>query len=299
MLAMTNTRPTPALLANADNPPPPTRAGRLIGIGDLLGFGVLHVVAVMTIVTVGFSWGAFGLFLATYAIRTWGVCVGFHRYFSHHSFKTSRPMQFAIAVVGTTAMQKGVLWWASTHRRHHRLADTPLDPHSPHHRSFLYSHCGWVFDPAHQGYDERIVADLTVYPELVWLERFKFVPVAALAAGLWMVTGPQGFLWGFCVSTVVLWHTTLSTGSFSHRVSGYRNFEMTDDSRNNRLIALLLLGEGWHNNHHRAPNSARHSTGWHEPDPLFATLRVLSAVGLVWSLRDSLPAADPASRLRN
>jgi stearoyl-CoA desaturase (delta-9 desaturase) len=133
------------------------------------------------------------------------------------------------------------------------------------------------------------VTDLTRYPELVWLERFKLVPVAALGAGLWLVGGLQGFVWGFCVSTVLLWHTTLATGSFSHRFGGYRNFDTGDDSRNNRVIALLLLGEGWHNNHHRAPNSARHSTGRHEPDPIYAGLRLLERAGLVWSIRDTLP----------
>ncbi len=277
-----------------EEPPAPTLAGRMIGIGDLFGFAALHVAAVVGIAIVGFSWNAFGLFLATYTVRTWAVCGGFHRYFSHHSFQTSRALQFVIAVLGTTSMQKGVLWWASTHRRHHRLADTPLDPHSPHHRSFVYAHCGWVFDPAHQGYDRRIVADLAAYPELVWLERLKLVPVVALAGGMWVLAGPPGLIWGFCVSTVVLWHTTLSTGSFSHRVSGYRNFDVADDSRNNRLIALLLIGEGWHNNHHRAPNSARHSTGRHEPDPIYAGIRLLAALGLVWSVRDNLPPVTAA-----
>ena len=267
----------------------PSLARRFVAAGDLFGFVVLHAVAIGGVLVVGFGWAAIALFLATYVIRSWGVTAGFHRYFSHHSFRTSRPMQFAIAVVGTTAMQMGALWWASTHRLHHRYADTPLDPHSPHHRSFLYSHCGWVFDPAHHGYDPQVVADLVVYPELVWLERLKMVPVGLLAAGCWLVAGPEGFVWGFAVSTVVLWHTTLSTGSFSHRFGGYRNFETRDDSRNNRLIALLLIGEGWHNNHHRSPQSARHSTGRREPDPIHASIRLLACLGLVWSVRDTLP----------
>lgn len=268
----------------------PSLAERLVGAVDLIGFVALHAVAVIGVVVVGVSWATLGLLVATYTVRSWAVSAGFHRYFSHHSFATSRQTQFAIALVGATSMQKGALWWASTHRRHHRHSDTPLDPHSPQHRSFLYSHCGWVFDPAHQGYDPRIVSDLVAYCELVWLERLKMLPVVALAAGLWLAAGPQGFVWGFCVSTVVLWHTTLSTGSFSHRIGGYRNFDTPEGSRNNKLIALLLIGEGWHNNHHRSPNSARHSTGRHEPDPIYASIRLLAKLGLVWSVRDNLPA---------
>jgi stearoyl-CoA desaturase (delta-9 desaturase) len=272
----------------------PTTGSRLVAAGDLIGFLALHG-AVLAVFWVGVSSTALALCVVTYTVRCWAVSAGFHRYFSHRSFETSRPMQFLIALVGTTAMQKGVLWWASTHRRHHRYADTPLDPHSPQHRSFLYSHCGWVFDPAHQRYDRRIVADLERFAELVWLERLKLVPVAALGAGLWFAAGTRGFVCGFCVSTVALWHTTLSTGSFSHRIGGYRNFDISDDSRNNRVIALLLLGEGWHNNHHRAPNSARHSTGRHEPDPIYASLRLLASLRLVWSIRDRLPrpASEP------
>lgn len=271
-------------------PGTPTTAS-LLGAGDLAGFVAVHVVAATALV-VGVSWGAIAIAVATYTLRCWAVTAGFHRYFSHRSYRTSRGAQFVIALTGTTAMQKGALWWASTHRHHHRYADTVRDPHSPQHRSFLYSHCGWLFDPVNQRVDPKLIQDLTCYPELVWLERLKLLPVVAFGYGLWILGGPQAFVWGFGVSTVLLWHATLSTGSFSHRVGGYRNFATRDDSRNNRIIALLLMGEGWHNNHHRSPTSARQSTGRHEPDAIYASLRLLSWAGVVWGLRNNLPAPD-------
>jgi stearoyl-CoA desaturase (delta-9 desaturase) len=264
--------------------------GRATVVAEIVGFVALHV-SCAAVLVVGVSAEALVVAAITYATRCFGVAAGFHRYFSHRSFRAGRVVQFGLALLGTLALQKGVLWWVSTHRRHHAVADTPDDVHSPHHRSFLYSHCGWFLDPANQTVEPNRVRDLLRYPELVWLDRWRFVPIVAFAGGLWLL-GPTVFVWGFCVSTVALWHATLSTGSFSHRVGGYRNFDTADDSRNNRVIAAVLLGEGWHNNHHRSPRAARHGTSRAEPDPIHGGLRMLERLRLVSDLHPSPSRAD-------
>jgi stearoyl-CoA desaturase (delta-9 desaturase) len=272
---------------------PPTAATTM---ADTVGFVLLHVACVAVLV-VGVSIQAVVIAAVTYALRCFGVAAGFHRYFSHRSFQAGRAVQFSLALLGTLALQKGVLWWASTHRRHHAVADTSADVHSPHHRSFLYSHCGWFIDPANQGVDERRVRDLMQFPELIWLDRWRIVPIAAFVVGMWAL-GPTVFVWAFCVSTVALWHATLSTGSFSHRFGGYRNFDTPDDSRNNRVIAAILLGEGWHNNHHHRPRAANHGTRRTEPDPIYAGLRLLERLRLVSNLHRPpvRPAQHPTER---
>jgi stearoyl-CoA desaturase (Delta-9 desaturase) len=266
----------------SSGPPRPSGLALVTAYGDAVGFVSVHL-ACLAVLVVGVSGRALAVAAATYALRCFGVAAGFHRYFSHRSFRAGRRVQFGLALLGTLAMQRGVLWWAATHRMHHSVSDTPADVHSPHHRSFLYSHCGWFLDPANQPTDHRRVRDLERFPELVLLDRWKLVPVALFGAGLWLI-GPQVFVWGFCVSTVALWHATLSTGSFSHRVGGYRNFPTRDDSRNNRVIAVALLGEGWHNNHHHSPRSACHGVRRSELDPIGAGLRLLAQMRLVSDL---------------
>jgi len=264
-------------------------------VADAAGFVVLHV-ACLAVLVVGVTVEALVVAAAVYAVRCFGVAAGFHRYFSHRAFRTGRPFQFVLALLGTLAMQKGVLWWTATHRRHHSVAETPADVHSPHHHSFAYSHCGWFLDPANRFVELGRVRDLSRHRELVWLDRWRIVPIVLLAAGLWLL-GPTVFVWAFCVGTVALWHATLSTGSCSHRVGGYRNFDTPDDSRNNRVIAVVLLGEGWHNNHHRSPRAARHGTRRTEPDPIHGVLRLLAGVGLIRDLQPGpgAPASQAAS----
>jgi stearoyl-CoA desaturase (Delta-9 desaturase) len=258
--------------------------------GDVAAFVGLHV-ACLAVFTVGVTGRALAVAVASYTVRCFGVVAGFHRYFSHRAFKAGRPFQLVLALAGTLALQRGVLWWVAMHRHHHSVADTPADVHSPHHRSLLYSHCGWFLDPANQRTDRRKVRDLERFPELVWLDRWKLVPVLAFAASLWAL-GPAELVWGFCVSTVALWHAVLSTGSVAHRYGGYRNYDTPDDSRNNRVIALLLIGEGWHNNHHRSPRAARHGAGRSEPDPIHAVLRGFERLGLVHDLQPGPPPPE-------
>jgi stearoyl-CoA desaturase (delta-9 desaturase) len=247
-------------------------------------FWAVHVVAIVGVVLLGFSWTGLALALALYAARMFFVCVGYHRYFSHRSFKTSRPMQLLLAVGAQTSLQRGVLWWAGKHRDHHKLSDTPGDVHSPVQDGFWYAHLGWSTSPASDGIDRRKVNDLACYPELRALDRAKHVPAIVLAAVLLLVGGVHALVWGFFVSTVLLWHGTFTINSLSH-VIGKRRYPTDDQSRNNWVLALITLGEGWHNNHHHYMTSARQGFFWWEVDLAYYGLRGLEAVGLIWDVK--------------
>jgi stearoyl-CoA desaturase (delta-9 desaturase) len=224
------------------------------------------------------------LLAATYLIRMFGITGVYHRYFAHRSYKTSRVMQFLLACLGCSALQKGPLWWASHHRRHHRFSDTPDDPHSPHVTSFWGSHIGWVLskDSNHTPWDD--IKDWSRYPELRWLDRNHWVPGILLAVACYLIGGWSGLVWGFVVSTVVLYHATFTINSISHLI-GTRRYATSDDSRNNFVLAIITLGEGWHNNHHHYQSSANQGFFWWEIDISFMVLRVLALFGLVWDLR--------------
>lgn len=266
---------------------------------SMLGYALIHAGALGVFVIPGELSSGLLLFAVTYYARAIGLGAGYHRYFAHRSFKTSRPMQFALAVLGLTALQRGPLWWGETHRRHHRHADTPDDLHSPAHHGFWYAHSGWFFDPIF--YDTRLdeIGDLAKFPELVWLDS-RVVSRATLilyGAGLWAVFGLHGFLWGFCLSTVCLWHTVHWIQSMSHSVGGYRHFDTPDRSRNHWTLGLISLGE-FHNNHHYRPGSARQGYTWWEIDVVYWLLRALGTLGLVWDVKDTLhhPARVHARR---
>ncbi|MEZ4364153.1 MAG: acyl-CoA desaturase [Kofleriaceae bacterium] len=246
---------------------------------------------------VGLDARAAAILAITYFVRIFGLGAGYHRYFSHRAFKTSRAMQFLLALLGTTAMQRGALWWAETHRAHHRHTDTPKDLHSPHHQGFAYSHLGWFFSAEHRHTKLDAISDFARFPELVWLNSsLACALVAALyGAGLGWAFGLSGFLWGFCVSTVLTWHTVHWIQSMSHWWGGYRRFDTTDHSRNHWLLGLVSLGE-FHNNHHHRASSARQGYVWWEIDVVWYVLRVLAVLGLVWDVKDTLhrgPGAAP------
>jgi stearoyl-CoA desaturase (delta-9 desaturase) len=256
----------------------------------------LHL-ACLAVFWVGFSWFALWTALALYLIRMFAITGFYHRYFSHKSFRTSRAVQFAFAVVGASAVQRGPLWWAAHHRNHHRHADTDADVHSPVTRSFFVSHMGWFLTPRGFPTDQAVIPDLMRYPELRWLDRFDLLVPVALAVGLfalgWVLETQapglgtdrwQLLVWGFFVSTVVLFHVSVSINSLAHRW-GTRRYATRDNSRNNALLALLTLGEGWHNNHHHYPGSARQGFHWWEVDITYYGLRALAALGLVHGLR--------------
>jgi stearoyl-CoA desaturase (delta-9 desaturase) len=233
---------------------------------------------------VGMTERAAALGVALYLLRMFAVTAGYHRYFAHRSFRTSRVLQFVLAVLAQTSGQRGSLWWASMHRRHHKYADTTRDVHSPARSGFIHAHLGWIFVPRNAPTDYGSVPDLSCYRELRWLDRHHYVPVVLLGVATWLAAGWPGLVVGFCWSTVAVWHATFSINSLAHLV-GRRRYVTGDDSRNNWLLALLTLGEGWHNNHHAYQASVRQGFRWWEYDPTYYALRVLSWLGLVWDLR--------------
>ena len=251
--------------------------------GSLPFWGV-HVAAIVGVALLGWSWTGLALAIALYVARMFFVTAGYHRYFSHRSFKTSRVGQAVLAFLTQTCMQRGVLWWAATHRHHHRNSDELDDIHSPRQRGFWYAHVGWSTSPASEARRPEEVRDLAKFPELVAIDRAKHLPGILLAAVLLLVGGAHALVWGFFVSTVLLWHGTFTINSLSH-VIGSRRYDTSDDSRNHWALALLTLGEGWHNNHHYYQSSCRQGFYWWEIDVTYYVLRALAAVGLVWDVR--------------
>jgi stearoyl-CoA desaturase (Delta-9 desaturase) len=245
---------------------------------------ILCHVAVLGVFWSGLTWEAVALGAALLFVRTFGVTGGYHRYFAHRTYKTGRVFQFLLAVLAQTSVQKGALWWAAHHRVHHRESDQPGDVHSPVQRGFWYSHVGWIFADTEATRWDRI-RDFARYPELRFLNRWYLLPPVALAVGCFLWMGWPGLFVGFFASTVALWHNTFLVNSLAH-VRGKRRFPTSDQSRNNVFIALLTLGEGWHNNHHHCPSSCRNGFYWWEVDVTYYGLRALERLGLVWDLRD-------------
>lgn len=247
-----------------------------------IGFLLIHVGCFAALWT-GLTWRALALAIVLYVVRIFAIGAGYHRYFAHRAFRTSRFLQFCLAFLAQTSAQRGILWWAANHRLHHRYSDTAADVHSPVQRGFLYAHIGWIFVPRNHATDYAMVRDLTQYKELMWLDRQPYLPAALLAVATWLIAGWPGLAIGFCWSTVVLWHATFSINSLAH-VIGRRRYVTGDQSRNNWLLALLTMGEGWHNNHHAYQASVRQGFRWWEYDPTYYALRVLSWMGVVWDL---------------
>lgn len=256
----------------------------------------LHL-ACLGVIWVGFSWFALGTALALYAIRMFAITGFYHRYFSHKAFKTTRWLQFVFGLIGASSVQRGPLWWAAHHRHHHRHSDQPSDLHSPQQHGFWKSHMGWFMTPRAFGIDWKVIPDLARYPELKFLDRFDILVPVALAVLLFVLgsvlervapglqtSGAQLLIWGFFVSTVVLFHATVTINSLSH-VWGKRRYETRDTSRNNALLAVITFGEGWHNNHHHYPASARQGFYWWEIDLTFYVLKLMSWAGLIWELK--------------
>jgi stearoyl-CoA desaturase (delta-9 desaturase) len=243
----------------------------------------LHL-ALVSVFFVEVTWPALLLCAVTYFIRMFGITGVYHRYFAHRSYKTSRVFQFVLAWLGCSAVQKGPLWWAGHHRHHHRHSDTPEDPHSPYETSFWWSHVGWILSNDHAHTPTEAIQDFHRYPELRWLDNRHWVPGICLAALCWLIAGIPGLVWGFVVSTILVYHATFTINSLSH-LFGNRRYATPDDSRNNFWLALITLGEGWHNNHHHYQSSVNQGFFWWEIDISYVVLLGLSQVGLVWDLR--------------
>jgi len=258
-------------------------------------FFLIHA-ACLLVFFVGFSWIALAVAFFLYLFRGMGITGGFHRYFSHRSYKTSRIFQFVIAWVGTSALQKGPLWWAAHHRHHHKHSDQEHDIHSPGLKGLFFSHIGWILCTKYNPTNEKLVRDWLKYPELVWINKFFWVPPLILAVLLYLgghlagvyypqlnTNGPQMLIWGFFISTMTLSHATYCINSLTHLI-GRRRFKTTDDSRNSFILAIPTFGEGWHNNHHNYPKAESQGYYWWEFDITHYFLTMLSWVGLVWGI---------------
>jgi stearoyl-CoA desaturase (delta-9 desaturase) len=259
-------------------------------------FWIIHLGCLAAIWT-GVSWTAALVCVALYVVRMFAITGVYHRYFSHRTYQTSRWFQFVLAALGTSAAQKGPIWWASHHRHHHKHSDTDQDVHSPIVEGIWWAHIGWVLSTQYIETKIDLVRDLMQFPELRWLDKNHLIAPISLAVSLFIfgfiaqlyfpglhTTGMQMLVWGFCISTTFLYHGTFMINSFAH-IIGNRRFETTDESKNNLFLALITLGEGWHNNHHRYPGSERQGFYWWEIDISHYILTLLSKVGLVWDLR--------------
>jgi stearoyl-CoA desaturase (Delta-9 desaturase) len=272
----------------------------------LLPFIGVHF-ACLSVFWVGWSWVAVSVAVAFYVLRMFAITGFYHRYFSHRTFSTSRVMQFIMGVWGNSSVQRGPLWWAAHHRHHHRASDQPNDSHSPLQHGFWWAHVGWISAQANFRTDHKTVPDLAKFPELVFLDRFDtLIPIAtgtamfALGWGLnelWPhlgTSGAQMLVWGFFISTVLLAHGTFTVNSLTH-LWGKQDYPSNDDSRNSFLIALITLGEGWHNNHHYYQSTVRQGFRWWQIDITYYGLWMMSKLGLIWNLKP-VPAKVVADR---
>ena len=245
-------------------------------------FMLAHFVPLLAIFT-GVGWADWKLLLVTYWVRMFFITGGYHRYFSHRTYKTNRVMQFILAFGGTTASQKGPLWWAGHHRLHHRYTDTVQDAHSPI-KGVVFSHIGWIVSDRSKPTPYEAIADFAKYPELRFLNRFDWIGPWSLAIVTFLIGGWSGLLIGFFLSTVLVWHCTFLVNSMAHLV-GTRRYATADSSRNNAFIAFVTLGEGWHNNHHHLQSSCRQGFKWWEFDVTFYVLKVLSWLRIVRDIK--------------
>lgn len=266
----------------------------------ILPFLGVHVMCLAVFLT-GWSWTAVNTAIALYLIRIFAITAFYHRYFSHRAFKTTRIVQFVFAILGSSALQRGPLWWAANHRHHHRYSDTEEDFHSPSRQGFLWAHMGWFLSYSNFKTRYEYVKDWMKYPELVWLNRFDLVVPVIFAVLIFLAgevlaiyapglgtNGPQMLVWGFFISTVAASHATFSINSFDH-MYGSQRYDTGDTSRNNWILAILLLGEGWHNNHHHFPISTRNGFYWWEIDITYYLILMLSLFGIVSDVR---PVSD-------
>lgn len=256
-------------------------------------FFAVHLIPLAVIVT-GVTTRAVVLGVVLYVSRTFFITAGYHRYFAHRSFRLGRVTQALFAFGGGTAAQKGALWWAANHRAHHRYADTDRDPHSPQ-RGFWWSHVGWILSDRFASTDYGAIGDFARYPELRWLNKHDWVAPWSLGVVSFLIAGWSGLVVGFFCSTILLWHATFAVNSIAH-LRGRRRYATSDTSRNNWVLALATFGEGWHNNHHHHPQSARQGFRWWELDVTYLGLRILERLKVVTTIREPAASALAARR---
>ena len=258
----------------------PSRANKL-NWSTIIFVTVLHVLALGAVFT--FSWvNLTALLLTLWVSGSLGIGVGYHRLFTHRGFKAPRWVQYVLATCGTLAVQSGPIAWVTTHRLHHAFTDTDKDPHSPRNGTY-WSHIGWIFRGTAQLQPEsvrqRYSPDLTRDAFLVWIDKYYYITFIAVGVLLFVIGGWTMVLWGIVLRTVLSWHFTWLVNSATH-LWGTQRFDSRDDSRNNGFVAAVSWGEGWHNNHHAYPRSARHGLTWKEIDINWMTIRVMEKLGL-------------------
>lgn len=274
---------TPATTPATSVQPPKFNGITLRHVLYCIPFVTIHLLCFAAIWT-GVDATALVLCAVLYVVRMFGVTAGYHRYFSHRTYKMNRVMQFLMACLAQSSAQKGVIWWAAHHRHHHKFSDKENDIHSPEQHGLLYAHLGWVLAPENNEVDYSKVKDLTKYPELRWLNKNYLAPAILMGVLSWWFFGWSGLVVGFFWSTVLLWHGTFTINSLSH-VIGKQRYETGDDSRNNWFLALITLGEGWHNNHHYYQASTNQGFYWWEIDISYYGLKAMSWFGLVRDLK--------------
>ena len=250
---------------------------------DAIPFLTIHLMCLLAFLT-GIRWEWVILAIGSYYLRMVAVTAGYHRYFSHRSYKTSRLFQFLLAFLAMTSAQKGVLWWAAHHRHHHKHSDQEEDIHSPLQRGFWFSHVGWILSAHSVPTDMNLVKDFRQYPEICFLNRFYFIPPLVYALLIYSLWGFPGLIWGFFISTTALYHCTFFINSLTHMIGRVR-YKSNDGSKNSFILAILCCGEGWHNNHHYYQLAARQGWFWWEVDLSYYILSFLSWFGIVWDLR--------------
>ena len=281
-------------------PPPETFSDPPTSGAIVEWFRCVPYIAIHALVSLAFFypfvWSCLLLCLFSYSIRMFAITAFYHRYFSHRAFKTSRFVQFIGGFIACCSAQRGPLWWAAHHRRHHRHSDTDKDMHSPKTNSLFWSHTLWFMTDYAVPTFLKEIPDWLKFPELRFLNRYDWIPVVIWALSSFMIgewvwfnsltgmTGMMTFIWGFVIPTVLLYHGTFAVNSLTH-LWGKKRFDTGDDSRNNSLVALFTFGEGWHNNHHFFPGSAKQGFFRGEFDLTYIGLRILSLFGLVSDLR--------------
>jgi stearoyl-CoA desaturase (Delta-9 desaturase) len=245
-------------------------------------FFLVHLLCFAVVFT-GITTTALVLFVALFFGRAFFVTAGYHRYFSHKTFKLNRFWQFVFAFMAESTAQKGVLWWAGNHRHHHRYSDTEKDLHSPL-KGFWWSHVGWILADKYKPTPTDSIKDFAKYPELRFINKHDWIAPWTFGVLAFVIGGWPGLVVGFFWSTVLLWHSTFLVNSAAH-VFGKRRYETGDTSRNSLVIALLTGGEGWHNNHHHYQASCRQGFFWWEVDPTWYVLKAMSWVGIVKDMK--------------
>ena len=247
---------------------------------------LLHIAAIVALFH--FSWKNVAIAAVFYYMTTGlGISMGYHRLHTHRSYKVPRWLEYFFALCGTLTLEGGPIFWVAVHRLHHQLSDQPGDPHSPRDGAF-WSHMGWILWGETNHNNTKVMSkyapDLAKHKFYVWLTNYHWVPNVVLGAIVLVLGGLDMFLWAMCFRIVFGLHATWAVNSATH-MFGRRRFNIRDDSRNTWWIAIISFGEGWHNNHHAHPTSARHGLAWYEFDPSWILIRSLRFFGLAKNVR--------------